>query len=78
MVAMVNAGHFIDGEFPARFRALIPAALKAAYAAVDDLYKTEVILQVRKRTCGPLGGRSPDRTAAKDAQTSVRLSVGFI
>jgi len=44
---MVNAGHFIDSEFPARFRALIPAALKAAYAAVDDLYKTEVILQVR-------------------------------
>jgi hypothetical protein len=45
--AMINAGHFIDSEFPARFRALIPAALKAAYVAVDDLYKTEVIFQAR-------------------------------
>ena len=47
MIAVINAGHFIDSEFPAKYRALIPAALKTAYAAVEDLYKTEVTLQVR-------------------------------
>lgn len=37
---------FIDSEFPIRYRSLIPAALKVAYNAVEEIYKDTPLLSI--------------------------------
>jgi hypothetical protein len=43
---MVNSKHFVDSEFPPSLRALVPAALRAAYGAVQTLYDTDDLFRV--------------------------------
>jgi hypothetical protein len=38
-VSPVKAKHFVDAELPPSKRAVIPQALRTAYAAVDQLYQ---------------------------------------
>lgn len=48
----VSAKHFVDLEFPAAHRALVPSALQTAYAAVDALYKQDPLFGVRSAVIG--------------------------
>lgn len=41
-----RAKQFVDAEFPVALRAQVPAALKAAYNAVEALYQTTPLLQI--------------------------------
>jgi hypothetical protein len=46
-VSPIKAKHFVDAELPPAQRALIPQALRTAYAAVDQLYQQEPLFSVR-------------------------------
>lgn len=52
MLAGVSAKRFVDAEFPAIHRALIPSALQAAYNAVETLYKEEPLFDAETARIG--------------------------
>lgn len=48
----IKAKHFVDAELPPKHRAIIPPALHAAYAAVEQLYQQEPLFSVESAIIG--------------------------
>jgi hypothetical protein len=46
-VSLIKAKHFVDAELPPAHRAVIPAALRTAYGAVEQLYQQDPLFSVQ-------------------------------